>query len=445
MNNLSTTQVDELPAESRSIIEMLKQFASLSQILRIAGAFSVVASMSIFLLQGWESGNDINRFYLLISQTILLATAGFGLAFLLKENKGARVFFALGLVSIVANMTTLGALIFSFVQWGGALSDYPDIALWSVKNATSIGQALAIAALVLIPVTLFGFKIMARRSAIPLTVAYLLSASMLLIPVRDSLYTSIIAGASVLLALGFVSRLLIKDTSLRTMEGVFARVLLFVPPVIMLVRSLWLYQTDLLILSIFASTAYMTLRHCSLQFAGDNRIRKFMELISIPAAFMLAACVSQLIDDLVSFALLLPAFATVFSLIMLDLAKRTQVYKKQIMVCASLVTSLCFIFHLSIYGGLLNGLVCAFFGLVMLTLGYVYKAKTVLMAGAITAVVALIYDVVELYATVDLLNWTSLAIIGVTAIIIGSVIERHGVVIKLRVDNFIKNIETRMA
>jgi FtsH-binding integral membrane protein len=169
-----------------------------------------------------------------------------------------------------------------------------------------------------------------------------------------------------------------------------------------------------------------------------------MELLSIPAAFMLAVCVSQLIDDLVSFTLLLPAFAMVFSLIMLDLGKRTLGYKKHILVYASLVTSLCFIFQLSIYGGLINGIACALIGLTMLTLGYVYKVKTVLMTGAITAVVAVIYDVVELYATIDLFNWTSLAIIGVTAIIIGSVIDRHGVVIKLRVDNLVKNIETRM-
>lgn len=445
-NTIDTNNATELnhldnDDQKQSVMEMIKQFATLSRMLRIIGAFSVVASMSVFLLQGWDNGNDVHRYYLLLSQTVLLGLGGFGLAFLIKEKKGARVFFGLSLVSITANLTTLGALVFSYVQWGGTLSSYPDIALWSVTNGASIAIALAIAALVLLPVTLFGFKVMARQSALPLSAAYLLSGSMLLIPVRDTLYVSLIAGATILGSLTFVTRLVSKDKLLRTTEGKFARSLLFIAPVIMLVRSLWLYQADDLIYTIIAFTGFMTLRHCSLQLDMQSKVRKFMEFISIPTAFLVAAPASQLIDIALPFNFVLPVFAIVFTAHMFDMAKRAQNYKHGALLMASLVTSLSFMLHLAIYETLFNGVMCAFVGLAVMAIGYVSKSRIITLFGFITTAVAVSYDLFHIYEMINFLSWTGLAAIGTSAIIIGSIIERHGVAIKLRIDNAFKKAE----
>lgn len=447
MNNLNTIDVSDAvelnsfddTKENRSIMKMITQFATLSQILRIIGAFSVVASMSVFLLQDWGNGNDLHRYYLLLSQSVLLATGGFCLAFLLKENKGARVFFGLSLVSIAANLTTLGALIFSYVQWGSTLSSYPSIALWTVSSGASIAFALGLAAIVLIPITIFGFKIMARQSALPLTGAYLLSSSMLLLPVRDTFYSSIIAGISILLSLAFVTKLVAKDQKLRTTEGKFARALLFIAPVIMLVRSLWLYQADNLIYTIVAFTGYMTLRHCSLQLDIESQFRKLMEFLSIPMAFMVALPASQLIDNLLPFEFTLPAFALIFAGHMLEFAKRSsEDYKNGALVMTGLVTSLSFMTHLAIEETLFSGIMCAFVGVAVIVMGYISKSRLITMFGFITTAVAMIYDLFEIYAMIDLFSWTSLAITGVSAIVIGSIIERHGVTIKVKIDKLLQ-------
>ncbi|MGB1799388.1 MAG: hypothetical protein ACPHLK_01010 [Gammaproteobacteria bacterium] len=446
LNTIDTNIVAEIEdvdndTEKQSVMQMIKQFSTLSRMLRIIGAFSVVASMSIFLLQGWDSGNDLHRYYLLLSQTVLLAIGGFGLAFLIKENKGARVFFGLSLVSITANLTTLGALVFSYTQWGGTLSNYPDIALWTVTSGASIAVALAIATVVLVPITLFGFKVMARQSALPLTAAYLLSGSMLLIPVRDTLYVSIIAGASILLTLAFVTKLANKDKLLRTAEGKFARSLLFIAPVIMLVRSLWLYQADDLIYTIIAFTGFMTLRHCSLQLDIASRVRKLMEFISIPTAFMVAVPASLLIDKLLPFNCVLPVFALVFTAHMIDMMKRSQNFKHATLIMAGLVTSLSFMLHLAIYETLFNGLMCALVGLIVMAMGYISKSRVITVLGFITTAVAVSYDLIHIYQMIDILSWTGLAATGTSAIIIGSIIERHGVAIKLRIDNAFKKAE----
>jgi hypothetical protein len=446
MNNINTIDVSdaieeiefEETKEKRSVMKMIQQFATLSQVLRTIGAFSVIASMSIFLLQDWNNGSDLHRYYLLLSQSVLLAIGGFSMAFLLKENKGARVFFGLSLISIAANLTTLGALIFSHVQWGGELTYYPDIAHWTVSSGSSVAIALGIAAIILIPITIFGFKVMARQSAIPLTAAYLVSNSMLLLPVRDTLFVSLIAGASILFLLSFVSKLVKKDPKLRTAEGKFARILLFVAPIIMLVRSLWLYQADELIYTIIAFTGYMTLRHCSLQLDIESQLRKVTEFFSIPTAFAVAVSASQLFDK--DFAI--PAFALIFTAHMIEFARRsTKEYKGGALLLAGLVTSISFIVHLSIYDTLLSGILCLLAGMFVMAIGYFNNSKAVTFFGLSTTIVATIYDISHIFEIIDLFSWSSLATIGISAIIIGSVIERHGVAIKLRIDNAFKKAE----
>ena len=265
---------------------------------------------------------------------------------------------------------------------------------------------------------------------------------MLLLPVRDTLYTSIIAGASILLSLAFVAKLVAKDPKLRTAEGKFARVILFIAPVIMLVRSLWLYQADELIYTIIAFTGYMTLRHCSLQLDIQSRLRKFMEFFSIPFAVLVATPASQLIDNVLPMEFTLPAFALVFAAHMVDLSKRSDTYKYGALYIAALVTSISFMLHLTIVETLFSGIICAAMGMAIMTMGYISKSRDITLVGFVTMTVAVIYDLFEIYAMIDLFSWSSLAVTGISAIVIASLIERHGVYIKLRFDKAFRNNET---
>ena len=133
------------------IAQSIRNFATLSEALRILGAAVLVASMSVFLLQGWSEGNDISRYLLLLTQTGLLAAAGFAMSHGLRETKGARIFFGLALGSIPANFTILGALLYSVFQWDGGLINYPDYAHWQIENLAGTGATLGGAMVVLIP------------------------------------------------------------------------------------------------------------------------------------------------------------------------------------------------------------------------------------------------------------------------------------------------------
>ena len=57
---------DNPPPPSRfsvdNVMRSLRNIATLSEALRILGAGVILVSMSVFLLQGWNAGNDINRY-----------------------------------------------------------------------------------------------------------------------------------------------------------------------------------------------------------------------------------------------------------------------------------------------------------------------------------------------------------------------------------------------
>ena len=213
--NLRPDQIVVTEKKSQ-VLSAISQFASLSQILRFLGASVMVASMSVFLLQGWDSTNDTVRCFILLAQTVLLATGGFGLSFLLKENKGARVFFGLSLASIPANFAVLGALIYSQFQWDGNLGTYPEFATWVMSDLSYMTFTILAVLAVLIPVAFLGYSIMARRSSKKLAITLLLASSALLLPVRGSLYVGILVVAIALFVLVNITQMAKEDLTLRT-------------------------------------------------------------------------------------------------------------------------------------------------------------------------------------------------------------------------------------
>ena len=62
-NQKNTTIEQSIVTNDKSILTKLKNIMSVSEVLRLLGACAVIASMSLFLLNGWSEGNDINRYY----------------------------------------------------------------------------------------------------------------------------------------------------------------------------------------------------------------------------------------------------------------------------------------------------------------------------------------------------------------------------------------------
>ena len=437
----ATYEVSPSRFSVEGIMQSLQSVATLSEALRILGAGVILVSMSVFLLQGWSEGNDISRYLLLLAQTGLLGAAGFAMSHLIKETKGARLFFGLALVSIPANFTILGALLYSVFQWDGGLTTYPGYAEWRIDDLANIGITLSAAMVVLIPVTMFCFAVMARHSAKPLSMHFLLLNALLLLPIRSSLAAGTIALAGVFYALFVVSRLTRQNSALNTGEGKFALATLFIPLGIVLFRSMYFYEVDSLMVAMVGTVLFLATRQASLLPERDARLAVVLDLVSIPLALVVAIAVADAIGFATELGLLAAAFSTAYTLLALDVARRTQ--------AAWLASGTYVSISVFVAGGLSLAVmadpsgasaVCSLIGgLALFVWGVADKKLMATIAGLLTLLAGVSFGLEDLMWMVLTSSWIELAIFGASAITLGSLLDRHGVAMKLRVSRWYKS------
>ncbi len=421
--------------ETSNIFDLIRNVTNFASLLRVCGALIMLVAMSSYLMQGWSDGNDISRYYMLLSQTFLLAISGLSLSYLMKENKGARIFFGLGLISITVNMTTLGALIFSTTQWGSALVHYPSVAQWIAPEFSEIMMALLGTMLISAPVAWVGHKILARRSAHVLSGLFLFTNLLLLLPVRESFFVGLVALVAVILPVVIFCRRLSHDNSLRTPEGFFAMATVFVPAGIIICRSLWLYPVDNILQIILAGTAFIALRFCAEQTAEASFVRNITHFFSIFAAFGVAIPTAVLTAHYLPNALSFSAFGFVFSGLMWDLSTRCQKPHAFIRL-AAIILAVSHIIPVIATENMSSAILCILAGLSIIAVARHHGMRYLIIMGALTFIAGTGRQILELAEWIDFSNWITLSISGGVIIIAASLIERHGAIIKMKWDRF---------
>jgi hypothetical protein len=438
-----------VPSTSRldvdRIMHSIRNFATVSEALRVLGAAILLASMSLFLMQGWNDGNDIRRYLMLLTQTGLLTAAGFALSHGLKEAKGARLFFGLALVSVPANFTILGALLYSVFQWDNALTTYPGYATWQIENVASTGITLAGAMVVLLPVTLFCFAIMARHSAKALSLHFFALNLMLLLPIRSSLAAGTVALLGTVYALYVVRNAIGNDKALKTVEGKFALTTLFIPAGIILFRSMYFYQVDSLLIAMLSLAVFLAARQASMFPERSPRIALGLEFLSLPLAATFALAMTDAFAPVLAWALTPPLFALAYAALALDVLRRTESRRlsKGIGASISLILSSSFVLGVAAEPGALTAFLCLIAGGLTFLVGVTLRNPTASVAGALAIVASVLFGFDALLALVLASSWIDLAIFGACAIAMGSVLDRHGVAINLRLANWFGAISER--
>jgi len=425
-----------------SVMQSVRNFATLSEALRVLGAAVILASMSVFLLQGWNEGNDINRYLLLLAQTGLLAAAGFAMSHGVKETKGARLFFGLALVSIPANFTILGALLYSVFQWDGGLTAYPGYADWRIEDVASIGVTMSAAMLVLVPVTLFCFAIMARHSAKPLSMHFLLLNALLLLPIRSSVAAGTIALAGVLYALTVMGKMTRSNRALKTGEGKFALAALFIPLGIILFRSMYFYQVDSLMVAMVGLVLFLAARQASLFPDRSARLAMALELVSWPIAMIVALALTDAFEPGITTGLKAPIFAATYAALALDVIRRTgsKVLAKMIGVSIGIAVAVSFTFSVALSPSAMTALFSVAAGTMLLLWGAAARRLMTIIAGLVTLGAGVLFGFDAIVQLIITSSWIDLAIFGATAIALGSILDRHGVAIKLRINKWYNSV-----
>lgn len=415
---------DQQPVAERKQFDLV---ANLPGLLRLLGTTALLIAMYSFLVKGWQSGNDVFRYLLMLGHTGVLAAIGLASGHWLNESKGARLLLTLALVSVPANFAILGAFIYS--QAGIiAPNVYPNYVAWTVDSMGTALITTAAAAVLIIPVTLFGFSVLARSMSRKLSLLFFFSNAVLLLPIRDpqliGVVVLLLAGINVLVS----RKVSHQQIAAKTQEGMTALGLQFLPLAVLMGRSLWLYSVDMFLLSVLTVTAFFVLRQASMYFEVNSKSRNLLDNAALIPAFMITPLLSTTLYEsmFIANALAIPLASLVSAYMIYDISLRRETdgggYRR---IAAGLIV-ICLLSNLMLYTGLLAALACVALGIALLVTGYKMQQRTIFGNGLVLFVVGIAQQLYELVHHFDLGSWASLAVLGIVSIIIASTIESQG-------------------
>jgi hypothetical protein len=415
-------------------VDLIKKLPAL---LRILGAAAVLIAMYSFLAKGWQSGNDVFRYLLMLGHTAALAAIGLASGHWLKESKGARLLLTLALVSVPANFAILGAFIYSQTP-GVNVGLYPHYVAWTVNSLQTALITTGAAALALIPATLIGFAVLARSISRKLSMLFLFSNVALLLPLRDPQLIALLTLALTVCAVVLSRRAAHKHSAAKTREGITALSLQLLPLAVLIGRSLWLYSVDLFLITVACFAAFFILRQISLYLAPGSRLRNISDMLSLAPAVAAAPVLGAALRDagFIPAALMFPLATMLSATLVYDISRRSHksagLYRH--IAVAGLTAGM--IFNLLWFNGFLAAIACVLVGLSLLVSGYRLQQSGVFIGGLASLLAGIVELFHELVRHFDLGSWVGLAVLGTLSIVIASSLESQCGMLKPRLESW---------
>ncbi|MDQ8203953.1 hypothetical protein [Pelagicoccus sp. SDUM812003] len=409
--------------------ERSRIWSKLPQLLRWIGGISLFGSAAAFLLGGWMDAEPLTRYYSFFGLTTVLSLAGLFCGLRLKEDKGARTFLALGTAFLPALFCQLGGLVYAKrIGHSSQFSEYFHLFQFDPISSPLLALTLAVA-LALLPLYAFlGFSSMARKDAKALTLTYILSNAVLLIPTRSDLAITSIGLA---LLTGLVStdlRHFAKRPSLKNWDGRAMRTLLFAPFALLLLRNALLHDVSTSLASLlFASIGalfFVALPKCC-QSAGLQRFYQHFSILPLFVAWMAFISSFEFNAHPIGISFYLTFGSIPFALILLALSKRAVDGGRSLRFLAAALAISSAVFQMSDLGGLAASALSLIVSIAAIVGSYFLREKGILYLGLIGTAVSLIF---HLGFAIDLYQsklWLSLAGTGVAVILAASYLERH--------------------
>ncbi len=399
----------------------------LPRILRVLGAGIIASCASIFLFQRWGVGNDIQRYLFLLAFTSVLPAGGFFCGLKLKESKGARTLLGLTLAVTPVNFAVLGGLLYSQFAMGGGSSTIPTFATWVAPTPGAAIMIAVVGLIALAPLCYISFLAMGRNRAKSLSVCFLLSNLALLAPTRQPDPIGILMILTVIVLTWFEFRYFKHETTLKTLEGRFARMLMWTPPLLLIGRTGYFYYPSELftgcILAAVALLGFLFLPSVTSQI----RIQKVLQGMSVMSAIASWLCFADVIFRALSLGnhWTLPLCSLPTAALLLTVSFYTIGGGAGYRRCSALIALGGVTVNLFLFPGLFASFLCLLTAVLILVYGYVVEQKVIFFSGVVGVIVGLGYHLKFALSFYSLVNWGSLAITGVAIIILASIIERH--------------------
>ncbi|MFK7856010.1 MAG: hypothetical protein AB8B79_17970 [Granulosicoccus sp.] len=419
-------------------LENIQKASSIAGMLRMFGAGLLVFSLSLFLIQGIDTTTDLQRYFLLLGQTSLLTLAGFAVGYLLKEPRGARVFFGLGLISIPANFAVLGAMIYSIVPLDSIVTSYPDYASWQSSSVAELFTAGIAGTVVLVPMSIFCFAVLARNEKSWLSIAYLLSSASLLVPMRDMFSMTILSSVTVIGIIIMLSRYRDTKSNLSTSERRFAHALLFAPPLLILARSTMLYSVDFHFTLALIISCYYLLRCAVIRQTVGSPWIMALQFGTLTTVVVLASMMTSLLGAYLAIFNSTLVYGLILAALLVELSRH--ITNVRMLSYMQGVWSLTIVASLFLDYVFWNGPASIVTSLIIATViiasGVLFRHLFSTLIGILAFAGHLFLNGSELVAALLSSGWLGMAIAGASTIVLGSVIERYWPVVQLR---FIKD------
>ncbi|MCU7928085.1 MAG: hypothetical protein KZQ97_16810 [Candidatus Thiodiazotropha sp. (ex Dulcina madagascariensis)] len=438
MTELRQTTDEIAEAEPQRSGFSLQSLLTLPVLLRGAGSMVLIAALSIFLFQHWDSGNDLQRYWMLLGFNTILAFTGFASGRILGEAKGARTFLMLALAAIPINFTILGAFVYTWHPLDNLSASYPEFAFWHIADSVPLAIPLIAGVVVAMIVSWLGFLVLARRSALRLAAFSLLANAALLIPVRSA---DNIAWLLLILvpALAYATLVAIRaNPGLKTFEGRIAKLLVWIPVGLILGRTLWLYSISTFLILILFVMTWALLRILAQTLTRQQVWRQWIEHLSLVAGVGIALSIASLAVEHwgVETTTAIHLFAYTLAGLTIELSLRASSSRITYRQIAALTLIAAPLLALSLYGSAANAALCMGNGLAILAFGYIMEKRFLLALGLIAFLAGLGFQIWHAIVLFDLGGWGSLAALGTLSILAGSVVEKFGTLMKQRLNGF---------
>ena len=407
---------------------------SLPKLLRALGALVLLSSAAVFLVQQCDVVHDhVARFYSFLGFTVVLSALGFFCGLRMREDKGARTFLALACAIVPANVCQLGALIYSrFYTDTGA---FPVYALLQAPSNTSALLATLGGCTALTVVSLVAFTALARKSWKIVSLSYMCLNALLLIPTRDpnTIGALILLGA---FGLAYIETIRLRlETSLKTTEGLFIRLMLLTPVLLLVARTIHLYSVSPFFLSaLLAALAVLLLiavRPHAKSVAGQDRIVHIATVPALAAATCFGIFLTTEFPALAHYSIVLFFGAWALATLSVSPYLRNGASRYRSLALNCFMTGL--MTEMVTHATLLVSFIAIAAGIACAAAAYQAKNLAGFIGSLLVLVAGLTHHLHLAMAIYQYSPWISLAVLGALTILSASFIEQHHRSLLLRI------------
>jgi len=276
------------PAKSAKLMKafaLIKHFTTLGTALRCLGVISIAAGLLVFLANGYQNIDHSARFWWLIALTAIIQAIGLGMARYSSDHKGARTLLGLGLLAVPTCFAVLGAFVFSISSLENSSRLYPEIFHWQALEPIQVVIAGIVCSLVTAFVSWTGFSVLSRETRLPLTTAMMLCSALLVLPVRESIGMIPIALTMAAICYVTLMRYVLPKLKLKTHWSNLAIIFTWIPAIILVARDLFFYNAPLAVM--LACAAGLHFLFWRLGRTIHNRLRIALDMLMICSGFAL--------------------------------------------------------------------------------------------------------------------------------------------------------------